>query len=86
MIIVKDVLSVSVFKCTVEHIFSILRRISIRQRHQLNTDTISAFMLYKYAITKTDDPLYMNKPTHNEDMKYMISKTEKDIPEEWVQN
>ena len=85
-IMARDVLSVLASECTVECVFSISGTISIWQRHRLNADTISTSMLYKYAIVKISNPLYMDEPTHDVDMKYAVLKTEGDIPEKWMQN
>ena len=37
-------------------------------------------MLYKYTIVKMSNPLYIDKPTLNEDIEYTVPKTEKAIP------
>src|SRR5436853_7366892 len=37
--------------------------------------------LRPYAMVKTGDPLYMEEPTCDVDMKYMVPETEGDIPE-----
>ena len=37
-------------------------------------------------MAKMGDPLYMDNPTHEGDMEYVVLETKGDIPEEWVQN
>ena len=78
----RDILFIPASRCTVECVFSISGRISIWQRHRLNANTISMFILYKYAMAKTGDPLYMHETTCDVDVKYAVPETEGDIPEE----
>jgi hypothetical protein len=53
----------------------------------LNADTISHAMMYKYAMAKTSNPVFMEDPTKEGDLDmYPVPEKEGTIPEEWVQN
>jgi len=82
----RDTLSVPVLGCTVERVFSISGRIAIWQRNRLNADTISQTMLYKYAMAKVNNPLFMDDPAKDGDVDiYPVPEKEGNIPEEWIQ-
>jgi len=83
----RDTLSVPASGCTVERVFSISGRLSVWQRNRLNADTISHAMMYKYAMAKTSNPVFMEDPTKEGDLDmYPVPEKEGTIPEEWVQN
>jgi hypothetical protein len=82
----RDTLSVPASGCTVERVFSISGRIAIWQRNRLNADTISQTMLYKYAMAKANNPLFMDDSSKNGDVDiYPVPEKEGNIPEEWIQ-
>jgi hypothetical protein len=83
----RDTLSVVASGCTVERVFSISGRLSVWQRNQLNAETISHTMLDKYAIAKTNNPVFMDDLTKDGDLDmYPVLEKEGTIPEEWVQH
>ena len=83
----KDALSVPASGCTIERVFSISGRIAIWQRNRLNADTISRIMMYKYAMTKSSNPLCVDEPLRDEDAEsYPVSEKEGRVPEEWIES
>ena len=83
----RDALSVPVSGCTIERVFSISGRIAIWQRNRLSADTISRIMMYKYAMTKSSNPLCVDEPLRDEDAEsYPVSEKEGHVPEEWIES
>lgn len=84
-VMARDALSVPASGCTVERVFSISGRLASWQRNRLNPDTISQTMMYKYAMTKTSNPLRLDEPLDDEDTEvYQVSEKEGHVPEEWI--
>lgn len=83
----RDTLSVPASGCTVERVFSISGRLAIWQRNRLSAETISQTMLYKYAMAKSNNPLYLDDSANDGDVEvYPVPEKEGRIPEEWVQH
>ena len=53
----------------------------------MSAETISNSMMYKYAMSKGNNPLYIDNPVAEGDMdNFVVPEMEGEIPEEWIQN